>query len=107
MKKPKVEIIRDETIQATGDDQEIVTIDIKCEKGDVDEHKQRKSIVCLTLSEDEKGLEGIVAGQFSPNNLMAYINGLDSLKTQMLKKLAGMMHDGLGNIIKKLEEEDK
>lgn len=107
MKKSNIKIIRDDTIKVSGDEKEIVTIDIKCENGNLDEHKQRKSIICLTVSENGKGLEGIVAGQFSSKDLMAYIGGLDNLKTQMIKKLAEFMKYGLEDIMQKLNEEDK
>ncbi len=105
--KSEVKVVRDESMKATGSEKEIVTIDIKCEQGKVDEHKQRKSVVCITFDEEEKGMEFIVAGSFSPMRLMAYIEALDSFKRQLIKKVARTLSDGLGDIIKSLEEEDK
>lgn len=106
MKKSKVEIVRDETIKATEGDDEVVKIDIKCEKGKMEEHKERKSIICLTFDKEGKGIESIVAGSFSPKELMQYIDGLDTLKNQMIKNLAGMMSEGLDQIIKTIEQEE-
>lgn len=105
MKKSRIEVVKDEEKKTKS--KEVITIDIRSKHGDVDEHHQNESVVCLTIDKSKKAMKCIIAGSFSPGELMAYLNGIDTVKKELLKKVAGMLSEGLDDIIRDMEEEEE
>lgn len=76
------------------------------EECEYDTEKTTKALICIT--DDNEGVNVQCCGSFSPKTIMSFIEGLDSIKKELVKTGMKQVGEGLKEAIDKLvDEEDK
>lgn len=102
--KKRIEIIDDSVI--TTKEKETLKVIVKSSNGRVHEMENTESTICLTLHEDEKRIQTIIAGNFSIKTMLEFAEALDAAKEQLLKKAANSIDINIENLINILGGKD-
>ncbi len=102
--KKRIEIIED-SVRRTKE-KETLQVIVKSSNGRVHEMENAESTICLTLHENEKRIQTIIAGEFSIKTMLEFAEALDAAKEQLLKRAASSIDLDIENLINILGGKD-
>lgn len=95
--KKRIEIIEN-SMRKTKEKEEIQVV-IKSADGSVHEIENTDSVICLTMNESDTRIKTLVAGSFSIKTMLEYVEAIDTVKKELLKRAASQIDPALGSII--------
>lgn len=95
--KKRIEIIK-KSMRKTEEKEEIQVV-IKSVNDSVHEIEHTDSVICLTMDENDTGIKTIVAGSFSIKTMLEYVEAIDTVKKELLKRAVSQIDPALGSLM--------